>query len=312
MGPLNWLGTLYRVIQESFVNMENMLDLMEEPIEVSDLPNAPDLITSRGKIEFKDVTFYYTPERPILKNISFEVNPGETVAIVGPTGSGKTTVMRLLFRFFDVKEGAICFDGQNVCQVSQNSLRKHIGVVPQDTVLFNDTIEANIKYAKPEASLEEVKAASKLAEIHDQIMQFPEGYETVVGERGLKLSGGEKQRVAIARTLLKSPLIILLDEATSALDSSTEKNIQSALTQICYNRTTLVVAHRLSTITNANQILVLKDGEIIQRGNHQKLLEAGGLYKELWDQQAKVVESASISEETKINNSGDNEGAGEK
>jgi len=302
MGPLNWLGTLYRVIQESFVNMENMLDLMEEPIEVSDVSNAPDLITTRGKIEFKDVTFYYTPERPILKNISFEVNPGDTVAIVGPTGSGKTTIMRLLFRFFDVKEGSIHFDGQNISQVTQNSLRKHIGVVPQDTVLFNDTIEENIKYAKPGASLDEVKSASKLAEIHDKIMQFPDGYDTVVGERGLKLSGGEKQRVAIARTLLKSPMIILLDEATSALDSATEKNIQFALNQICSNRTTLVVAHRLSTITNANLILVLKDGEIVQSGSHKTLLEIGGLYKELWDQQAKTGENKDSTEEEKSKN----------
>jgi len=301
MGPLNWLGTLYRVIQESFVNMENMLDLMDEPIEVSDVSNAPDLITTRGKIEFKDVTFYYTPERPILKNISFEVNPGDTVAIVGPTGSGKTTIMRLLFRFFDVKEGSIHFDGQNICHVTQNSLRKHIGVVPQDTVLFNDTIEENIKYAKPGASLDEVKSASKLAEIHDKIMQFPDGYDTVVGERGLKLSGGEKQRVAIARTLLKSPMIILLDEATSALDSATEKNIQSALNQICSNRTTLVVAHRLSTIKNANLILVLKDGEIVQRGSHETLLEMGGVYKELWDQQDKKGETKDLTKEDKSN-----------
>lgn len=286
MGPLNWLGTLYRVIQESFVNMENMLDLMEEPIEVKDIPGAPDLVASRGKIQFENVGFFYKAERPILKNISFEVNPGQTLAIVGPTGAGKTTIMRLLFRFFDVDEGAILFDGQDIRKVAQNSLRKQIGVVPQDTVLFNDTIEANIKYARPLAALDEVKAASNLAEIHGQIMQFPEEYQTVVGERGLKLSGGEKQRVAIARTLLKSPLVILLDEATSALDSTTEKSIQNALNQICSNRTTIVVAHRLSTITHADQILVLEKGEIVQRGNHKELLELGGLYKELWDQQA--------------------------
>lgn len=289
MGPLNWLGTLYRVIQESFVNMENMLDLMDEPVEVKDTLNAPDLIASRGKIEFKNVSFAYNPERPILSDVSFEVNPGETMAIVGPTGSGKTTIMRLLFRFFDVQEGVICFDGQDIRKVSQTSLRRHIGVVPQDTVLFNDSIEANIKYARPEASLDEVRAASTLAEIDAKIQTFPEAYETVVGERGLKLSGGEKQRVAIARTLLKSPAIILLDEATSALDSTTEKNIQSALQQICSNRTTIVVAHRLSTITNANQILVLDNGHIVQRGNHQELLSLdSGLYKELWEQQAKT------------------------
>jgi len=290
MGPLNWLGTLYRVIQESFVNMENMLDLMDESIEVKDVANAPDLIATRGKIEFRNVSFHYKPERQILKDISFEITPGQTVAIVGPTGSGKTTIMRLLFRFFDVTEGSILFDGQEIKYVSQNSLRKQIGVVPQDTVLFNDSIEANIRYAKPEASLDEVKNASKLAEIDAQIMQFPDNYETVVGERGLKLSGGEKQRVAIARTLLKSPLVILLDEATSALDSNTERQIQSALTEICTNRTTLVVAHRLSTITNADVILLLKDGEITQRGTHNELIKYDGPYKELWNQQARTNE----------------------
>lgn len=210
MGPLNWLGTLYRVIQESFVNMENMLDLMDEAVEVKDSSNAPDLIASRGKIEFCNVSFGYKPERPILKDVSFEVQPGQTLAIVGPTGSGKTTIMRLLFRFFDVNQGAILFDGQDIRKVAQRSLRKNIGVVPQDTVLFNDTIENNIKYARPEASMQEVKTAATLAEIDEQISAFPDGYDTMVGERGLKLSGGEKQRVAIARTLLKSPLVILL------------------------------------------------------------------------------------------------------
>ena len=267
-----------------------MLDLMDESIEVKDVANAPDLIATRGKIEFRNVSFHYKPERQILKDISFEITPGQTVAIVGPTGSGKTTIMRLLFRFFDVTEGSILFDGQEIKYVSQNSLRKQIGVVPQDTVLFNDSIEANIRYAKPEASLDEVKNASKLAEIDAQIMQFPDNYETVVGERGLKLSGGEKQRVAIARTLLKSPLVILLDEATSALDSNTERQIQSALTEICTNRTTLVVAHRLSTITNADVILLLKDGEITQRGTHNELIKYDGPYKELWNQQARTNE----------------------
>jgi ATP-binding cassette subfamily B (MDR/TAP) protein 6 len=286
MGPLSFLGTLYRIIQESFINMENMMDLLEEPTEIKDVMNAPDLLATRGKIEFKNVSFYYGIERPILKNVSFVVGPGETCAIVGPTGSGKSTMMRLLFRFFDIQEGVILFDEQNIRNVAQNSLRKHIGVVPQDTVLFNDTIEANIKYARPEASLEEVKIASTLAEIHEQIDRFPEGYDTVVGERGLKLSGGEKQRVAIARTLLKSPLVILLDEATSALDSGTEKQIQSALNHVCSNRTTIVVAHRLSTITNADLILVLKNGEIVERGKHNELLEQQGLYQNLWEQQS--------------------------
>jgi len=300
MAPLNWLGTLYRVIQDAFVNMENMLDLMEEPLEIKDVPNALELIPSKGKIEFKNVSFSYQPERQILKNINFEINAGETIGIVGPTGSGKTTLMRLLFRFFDVQDGVILFDGQDIKHVTQNSLRKHIGVVPQDTVLFNDSIEANINYAKPGATLGEVKTAASMAEIHDQIMNFPDGFDTVVGERGLKLSGGEKQRVAIARTLLKSPLVILLDEATSALDSTTEKHIQSALNKICVNRTTMVIAHRLSTITHADLILVLKEGEIVQRGKHEELLhDEDGLYKELWNQQSNVknIENNSNTEE---------------
>ena len=288
MGPLNWLGTLYRVIQDAFVNMENMLDLMEEPLEIKDTPNAPELMPSKGKIEFKDVSFSYSPERPILKNITFEINSGETIGIVGPTGSGKTTLMRLLFRFFDVQEGSILFDGQDIKSVTQHSLRKHIGVVPQDTVLFNDSIEANIKYAKSEAGLGEVKIAASMAEIHDQIMTFSEGYNTVVGERGLKLSGGEKQRVAIARTILKNPMVVLLDEATSALDSATEKNIQLALNRVCIGKTTVIIAHRLSTITHADQILVLNDGEIVQRGKHDELVLEDGLYKELWHQQSNV------------------------
>ena len=265
-----------------------MLQLLEEPIEVQDLPNAPELEANQGKIEFKDVSFSYLPEWPILKNVSFIINPGETVGIVGPTGSGKSTIMRLIFRLFDAQEGSILFDGQDVKSVTQYSLRKNIGVVPQDTVLFNSSIEYNIRYARPEATIEDVKNAASMAEIHDQIMTFPEGFDTVVGERGLKLSGGEKQRVAIARTILKNPMVVLLDEATSALDSATEKNIQSALNQVCIGKTTVIIAHRLSTITHADQILVLNDGEIVQRGKHDKLVLEDGIYKELWHQQSNV------------------------
>lgn len=287
MGPLNWLGTLYRIIQESFVNMENMLDLLDEPCEVVDVANAPALLPSKGKIEFRDVSFSYNVDRPILKALSFVVEPGNTCAIVGPTGSGKTTIMRLLFRFYDIQDGVILLDEQNIANVTQTSLRKHIGVVPQDTVLFNDSIVSNIRYAKPNATDDEVRVASNLADIHDQITNFPEGYHTVVGERGLKLSGGEKQRVAIARTLLKAPLVILLDEATSALDSKTERTIQAALQRVCANRTTLIIAHRLSTITHANTILVLNEGQIVERGRHEDLLlKQNGLYANMWSQQS--------------------------
>lgn len=289
MVPLNWLGTLYRMIQESFINMENMLDLMDEPIEIQDGPHALPLIATKGKIEFRNVNFSYVPERPIIKDLSFTVESGETYAIVGPTGAGKSTIMRLLFRFYDVNGGAVLIDDQNIKDVTQVSLRQAIGVVPQDTVLFNDTIGANIMYARPEASIEEVMKTAALAEIHGQITQFPEGYDTVVGERGLKLSGGEKQRVAIARTLLKSPLVVLLDEATSALDTQTERNIQDALNIVCANRTTVIIAHRLSTITHANCILVLKDGEVVERGRHEELLSnEDGVYANMWKQQSQV------------------------
>merc|ERR1719376_1627039 len=294
MVPLNWLGTLYRVIQESFVNMENMFDLMAEEVEVTDSPNALPLMALKGKIDFRDVSFSYGggagggDSRPILKGISFSAEPGQMVAIVGPTGAGKTTLMRLLFRFYDPQEGDIFFDNQNIRHVTQKSLRNAIGVVPQDTTLFNDTIGVNIGYGRIDATSDEVREAACQAEIHARIEEFPDQYDTVVGERGLKLSGGEKQRVAIARTVLKSPLVVLLDEPTSALDSNTERNILDAFkTNVCAGKTTLAIAHRLSTIKDADLILVLDNGVIAERGTHQELLETpGGLYASMWQSQS--------------------------
>ncbi|GAB6026750.1 Homocysteine S-methyltransferase 1 [Chamberlinius hualienensis] len=280
--PLNWFGTYYRMIQQNFIDMENMFDLLKTEKDVKDFEGAPDIKISGGEIVFSNVYFSYTPERQILKNVSFIVQPGKTVALVGPTGSGKTTVVRLLFRFYDIQQGNILIDGQDISQVTQNSIRKSIGVVPQDTVLFNSTIKYNIRYGRITATDEEVEDASKAAEMNEQILKFPQGYETVVGERGLKLSGGEKQRVAIARTILKAPAIVMLDEATSALDTKTERQIQASLSQICANRSSLVVAHRLSTIIDADEILVLKEGEIVERGTHEQLLNLGGLYDSMW------------------------------
>lgn len=283
--PLNWFGTYYRMIQQSFIDMENMLDLLKERQEVKDNPGAKDLLVKEGTIEFQNVSFSYRPDKPILKNISFTVLPGKTLALVGSSGEGKSTIIRLLFRFFDVQEGAILLDGQDIRGVKQTSVRQAIGVVPQDTVLFNTTIKDNIQYGRVSATVEEIYEAAKAADIHDRILGFPDGYETVVGERGLKLSGGEKQRVAIARTLLKSPKFVLLDEATSALDTHTERNIQASLARVCTNRTTLVVAHRLSTIINADQIIVLHDGCIAERGSHEELLAMKGVYAEMWNNQ---------------------------
>lgn len=286
MVPLNFLGSLYRTIQESFINMENMLDLLSEEREVQDRAGALPMLTSKGLIEFKSVSFSYDPSRAILKDVSFAVKPGQTLALVGPTGSGKSTIIRLLFRFYDVDCGEICIDGQNISAVTQSSVRQAIGVVPQDTVLFNDTIRYNIQYGRTTAADGAIEEAAKNADIHQQISKFSEQYDTKVGERGLKLSGGEKQRVAIARTLLKAPLIVLLDEATSALDTQTERNIQQALDRICVNRTTVVVAHRLSTVTHAHCILVLVDGSIVERGRHEELLKnSAGVYSGMWRQQ---------------------------
>uniref|UniRef100_A0A671WPM4 ATP-binding cassette sub-family B member 6 n=1 Tax=Sparus aurata TaxID=8175 RepID=A0A671WPM4_SPAAU len=294
--PLNWFGTYYRMIQNSFIDMESMFKLFEEDEEVKDEVNAGNLLYKLGKLEFENVYFSYTNGKEILNDVSFTVLPGQTLALVGPSGSGKSTIVRLIFRFYDVQGGCIRIDGQDISKVKQVSLRAHIGVVPQDTVLFNDTIQNNIRYGRISASDQEVEEAAIAADIHDKIMTFPEGYDTQVGERGLKLSGGEKQRVAIARTILKAPQIILLDEATSALDTQTERNIQASLAKVCSNRTTVVVAHRLSTIIGADQILVISDGRIAERGRHDELLLKGGLYADMWMNQQQAQDSDSSSE----------------
>uniref|UniRef100_A0A3Q4H1L5 ATP binding cassette subfamily B member 6 (LAN blood group) a n=1 Tax=Neolamprologus brichardi TaxID=32507 RepID=A0A3Q4H1L5_NEOBR len=298
--PLNWFGTYYRMIQTSFIDMENMFQLFEEDQEVKDEVNAGSLLFKLGKVEFENVYFSYINGKEILRDVSFTVLPGQTVALVGPSGSGKSTIIRLLFRFYDVQGGCIRIDGQDISKVKQTSLRSHIGVVPQDTVLFNDTIRENIRYGRTTANDQEVEEAAVAADIHDKIMTFPDGYDTQVGERGLKLSGGEKQRVAIARTILKAPQIILLDEATSALDTQTERNIQASLAKVCVNRTTVVVAHRLSTIIAADQILVVNEGRIAERGRHEDLLQKGGLYANMWMKQQQAQDSDSSSDtETK-------------
>ncbi|CAG5115248.1 unnamed protein product [Candidula unifasciata] len=299
-GPLNTLGNTYRMIQQAFIDMENMFELLETEIEVKDVPGAKDLVVKGGAIEFENVSFQYEPNKPILKDVSFSVPAGHTFALVGHTGSGKSTIVRLLFRFYDVNSGCIKIDGQDIAKVTQKSLRSVIGVVPQDTVLFNNDIRYNIRYGRLDATDEEVEDAAKAAEIHERILTFPKKYDTVVGERGLRLSGGEKQRVAIARTLLKAPAIVLLDEATSALDTRTERSIQSSLARVCENRTTIIVAHRLSTIIHAHQILVLQDGEILESGTHSELLEKGGTYADMWQQQlVKQGEGENDKEEKK-------------
>ncbi|XP_044763694.1 ATP-binding cassette sub-family B member 6 [Coccinella septempunctata] len=283
--PLNWFGSYYRAIQKNFVDMENMFDLLKEEEEVIDAPGAGPLVVKKGVVEFNNVSFGYQPEKLILKNVTFTVPPGKTVALVGPSGSGKSTIIRLLFRFYDVETGNILIDGQNIKTVTQESLRRVIGVVPQDTVLFNNTIKYNIKYGRLTATDADVIEAARGADIHDKILTFVDAYDTQVGERGLRLSGGEKQRVAIARTLLKAPLVVLLDEATSALDTQTERNIQDSLNKMCVNRTTIIVAHRLSTIIHADEILVLQDGEIVERGRHEHLIGQDGIYAAMWRQQ---------------------------
>ncbi|XP_060851050.1 ATP-binding cassette sub-family B member 6 isoform X2 [Rhopalosiphum padi] len=296
-GPLNYFGTFYRAIQKNFIDMENMFDLMNITPDVRDAPDAKDLVLINGQVEFRNVTFSYQPERIVLQNVSFVVPPGKTLALVGPSGSGKSTIVRLLFRFFDVDSGSIIIDDQNIQQVTQTSLRKAIGVVPQDTVLFNNSIKFNINYGKVESNDSEIMHSAMAAEIHERIMKFPDQYNTQVGERGLKLSGGEKQRVAIARTLLKAPAIVLLDEATSALDTKTERQIQAALDQVCANRTTIIVAHRLSTVIHADEILVLKDGEIYERGRHDDLIIRNGLYAEMWSEQRKSTSDIPTNED---------------
>ena len=283
--PLNFMGMVYREIKQGLIDIETMFALLHETPEIVDRPGAKPLRAKRGEIKFDNVSFAYDPERPILKDVSFEVPAGKMVAIVGPSGAGKSTISRILFRFYELSSGRVTIDGQNIRDVTQASLRAAIGMVPQDTVLFNDTIEYNIRYGRPEASDSKVREAARLAQIHAFILTLPQGYDALVGERGLKLSGGEKQRVAIARTILKAPPILLLDEATSALDSHTEKEIQDALERVSRNRSTLVIAHRLSTIVGADEIIVLDQGEIVERGNHHQLLARGGLYASMWNRQ---------------------------
>ena len=290
--PLNFLGVIYREIKQALTDLDKMFTLLEKNREVDDVPGAKPLEVSQGRVRFEHVNFSYDPTRPILHDVSFEIPPGKTVAVVGPSGAGKSTLARLLYRFYDINSGAITIDGQELRSVTQSSLRAAIGIVPQDTVLFNDTVEYNIAYGRPGASHQEVVAAASAAHIHDFIASTPKGYETMVGERGLKLSGGEKQRVAIARTLLKNPPVLIFDEATSALDSANERAIQAELRSVSQGKTALVIAHRLSTVVDAHEIVVLEAGRVVERGPHAELLARGGRYAEMWRLQQSGEEKA--------------------
>jgi ATP-binding cassette, subfamily B, heavy metal transporter len=289
--PLNFIGSSYREIKQGLIDVEGMFGILRQNAEIQDKPGAPEFVAAKGDIVFENVSFAYDAARPILKNISLHVPAGKTVAIVGPSGAGKSTISRLLFRFYDITSGRILIDGQNIADVRQESLRRAIGMVPQDTVLFNDTVRYNIRYGRPDATDAEVEEAAKMAQIHKFVMSLPLGYDAMVGERGLKLSGGEKQRVSIARTILKGPPILVLDEATSALDSLTEQDIQNELKRISKNRTTVVIAHRLSTVVDADEIIVLEKGQIAERGTHKVLLKKKGLYADMWNRQQEADEA---------------------